>query len=728
MADSRWIAELDKAVTEGLISDDHAGKLLLEARRKGTSPLQLLFQEGVVSEESLEVLQQGVESLISETGLTASRTQAAPRKPVPEHTTWGRFKVVSFLGQGGMGHVYKAYDPKLKRHVALKVVSDEEPMITRRFVYEAMAQARVDHDRVCKVYEVGEQDGIPFIAMQLIDGRPFHKAAAEMSLEQKLIAMLQVARGVHEAHNAGLIHRDIKPGNIMVEKTAEGSFRPYILDFGLARPLSEVGLTMDGSILGTPQYMSPEQVRGVTLELDRRCDVYGLGATLYHILTGGPPFPNASPSEVYGYILEKDVTPIRQINPDLPEDVEAIVARCLEKDPDARYDSARDLAADLASFLDGKQVQASLVADSGQMPARRRPPTRILWTPTIAILLLTLLGAFWASRVIGGQKERLLDLEYARLGQEIRNTALLNRLRPEPDPQHDRAAIFALVDQVNQTPGRHASGARQAALGWGSLSLEALPEAQQHFENAIRQGDHSPETLFGLVHTYIICARARRQEGLISSAFPEKMGTAEDETDGQAIGELLKMVPPTEEATRRYLNAGIATADCRTATLTDLEHDGPWPWWFHDRYLMAGDLYQISPVQSVDHWATGLGFHLAMAQYDKAAKLAPGDPRVQRAMAMACFRHLIREKDTTGETMATQLFEEGLTYLDRAWAMEFEHSETLLIRAALFAVMSQYQTLWGKEDGSFQKEAALALAMRNTPSPKPQKPAKSSSS
>src|SRR5262245_48040900 len=185
-----------------------------------------------------------------------------------------RFKDIQILGQGGMGTVYRAFDPRLGRPVALKLLKHDDPDLWPRFLQEARAQARVEHENVCRVYDTGEADGEPFIVMQLIDGEPLGRAKDQMSLEQKIMVMRRVAAAVHEAHRLGLIHRDIKPGNILVEKQDGGSWKPYVMDFGLAREVADKGQTATGAVLGTPAYMAPEQARGDIRSLDRRTDVY----------------------------------------------------------------------------------------------------------------------------------------------------------------------------------------------------------------------------------------------------------------------------------------------------------------------------------------------------------------------------------------------------------------------------------------------------------------------
>jgi len=241
--------------------------------------------------------------------------------------------------------------------VAIKFMRGDDHQLARRIVAEARAQARVNHDRVCKVYEVGEVRGRVYIAMQYINGRSLAELGGELTLEEKAIAVREAALGMAEAHRVGLIHRDLKPSNIMVERAPDGELRPYVMDFGVARDWTG-GATLTGTVVGTPSFMAPEQARGEGSELDRRADVYSLGATLYALLTGQPPLVGGNPLVVLLRVCNDEPARPRAIKPDVPADLEAIAMKCLEKERAARYDSARALADDLARFLAGEPVAA----------------------------------------------------------------------------------------------------------------------------------------------------------------------------------------------------------------------------------------------------------------------------------------------------------------------------------------------------------------------------------
>ncbi len=190
-----------------------------------------------------------------------------------------------------MGAVYRARDRQLQREVALKVLLRQGDESAQRMLREARAQARLDHENICKVFEAGTGDGVCHIAMQFIDGAPLRAAAEQMTLEEKVRVVRQVALALHEAHRQGLVHRDVKPSNIMVEEREGAAPKPYLTDFGIAREVGAAGSTLTGAIAGTPAFMAPEQASGQVRSLDRRTDVYSLGATLFDVLAGRPPSP-----------------------------------------------------------------------------------------------------------------------------------------------------------------------------------------------------------------------------------------------------------------------------------------------------------------------------------------------------------------------------------------------------------------------------------------------------
>jgi serine/threonine protein kinase len=228
---------------------------------------------------------------------------------------WDRYEFIARIGAGGMGTVYYARDPRLGRDVALKFIRGNDLRLTLRLVREARAQARIDHPNVCKVYEAGEIAGKAYIAMELIDGRPLGECG-DLSFHAKLETIRDVARALHEAHKLGILHRDIKPGNIMLAAPDdEGRTRPVVMDFGIAHDReNDEAMTQTGALLGTPAYMSPEQARS-SRDLDRRSDVYSLGVTLFELLAGRPPFAADTPVQVILAVLHDEGAEPRHARP-----------------------------------------------------------------------------------------------------------------------------------------------------------------------------------------------------------------------------------------------------------------------------------------------------------------------------------------------------------------------------------------------------------------------------
>lgn len=321
-----------------------------------------------------------------------------------------RYATAVPIARGGTAEVVKAWDPALDRWVALKFLLQDDPDLRARMAREARAQARVEHPNVCPVFEVGERDGRAFIAMQYVEGLPLDEAAADRTLEEKVALVRTVADAVHAAHAVGLIHRDLKPGNILVEEGEDGALVPFVVDFGIAREHAVPGHTVTGQVLGTPGYLSPEQARGHHVGLDRRSDVYSLGVVLYELLSGERPHGGASGVEALVSLLEHDPRPLSQVLPHVPRDLESVVMRCLEREPERRYPSARALAEELGRFLEGEPVQTRPVGRVERLwkrARRNRFVASLLATAAAAVtLLLGVLVVGWIQYTVRLERER----------------------------------------------------------------------------------------------------------------------------------------------------------------------------------------------------------------------------------------------------------------------------------------------------------------------------------
>ncbi|MBI2930931.1 MAG: serine/threonine protein kinase, partial [Planctomycetes bacterium] len=309
-------------------------------------------------------------------------------------TLAGRYEIVRRLGEGAMAAVYEARDRQLDRRVAVKILSDalrSEGKLLERFHREALIVARLRHANLATVYDVGEDDGTPYIAMELVEGRTLAELFAdhELSLRARVVLLAKVADALHYAHTQGVVHRDLKPQNILVDKGGE----PRVVDFGLAHVMEGGGtLTRSGAVLGTPLYMSPEQVRGGK-KIDARSDVWSLGVILYEGLVGRVPFTADRLETLYRLILLEEPRALRSLVRTLPADLETVCLKALEKEPGRRYVSARALAEDLRRWLGGEPIAARppSVALRLRRLVRRRPFAA-------AMALAVLVGA----AVIGG--------------------------------------------------------------------------------------------------------------------------------------------------------------------------------------------------------------------------------------------------------------------------------------------------------------------------------------
>ena len=315
-----------------------------------------------------------------------------PTSPGPGCRHWiGDYELLDVVGRGGMGIVHKARHHALNRIVALKVTREDRVLTSEtalRFRREAAAVAKLDHPHIVPIYEVGESAGQQFYSMAFIEGISLAQLVAVAPLtSQRAAALLQpVAAAIAYAHSQGVVHRDLKPENILLD----GSDRPRVTDFGAAVCSdADSRLTLAGEVLGTPSYMSPEQAQGAPHEVGPRSDVYSLGATLYCLLTGRPPFRSAAPLDTLKQVVERDPVSPRQLNPAVDRDLETICLKCLEKSPERRYASASELANDPRS------------ASSTSRPILARPASIIekaaRWcrrSPYVAGLLASLVGVF----------------------------------------------------------------------------------------------------------------------------------------------------------------------------------------------------------------------------------------------------------------------------------------------------------------------------------------------
>ncbi|MDP9339947.1 MAG: protein kinase, partial [Acidobacteriota bacterium] len=316
-------------------------------------------------------------------------TAGAP-KPLGPGTFLGhRYEIIALLGQGGMGAVYKARDTELDRVVALKIIRPDlttNPEILKRFKQELILARQVTHRNVIRIFDLGQADDFKFITMEYLEGQDLRAVLREkgkLTPQEAAKVILQICRALEAAHSEGVIHRDLKPQNIMLD--AKG--RAYVMDFGIARSAYLPGMTQTGALVGTPEYMSPEQAKGE--KLDERSDLFSLGVILYELLVGHSPYYSDTPLATLWKRIQEKAKPLGEVDPTIPKSLSDIIEKALEIDPAKRFASANEFARQLESWL-GPSAESSAIF----LPAPRTTPYWKWASAAVAILLVAAMIAF----------------------------------------------------------------------------------------------------------------------------------------------------------------------------------------------------------------------------------------------------------------------------------------------------------------------------------------------
>jgi serine/threonine-protein kinase len=444
--------------------------------------LDTLIARGTITEAEVRALAERASSNVDEAVVPVARAEGTAK-------VRSRYRLIELIAEGGMGRVFKAFDSVLERNVALKLVKNQANLPHAQQLAEAQRQARIEHENVCPIYDVGEIDGQPYIAMQYIGGETLKAAASHIPFEERIRIMAIAARAIHAAHRTGVIHLDVKPSNIMLDQTPEGRLKPYVLDFGVGRDLSRQEQARGR---GTPSYMAPEQ-ESPGGEVDRRTDIYGIGATLFEVLSG----------------VRLVDAPNQKV---LPPELAAIVAKCVEKDKEDRYQSAFAVAAELERYLAGEPVEA-MRADlwyRAKRSARRHK--YVLAAAVLATLILVLVGAVRLRDQAQLRTEAALSQRFGQAAERIENTLRIARMMPLHDIRGDLQLArertnelrleIALVRGPGFGPGRY-------ALGRAYLAQGELEEARASLLEAWNAGfrDREVAAALGGVHARLYALR-----------------------------------------------------------------------------------------------------------------------------------------------------------------------------------------------------------------------------
>ncbi len=551
------------------------------------------------------------------------------------------YEILRPLGKGAMGEVFLARDRRLGREVALKILSGNYDDKASRCLREARAQARVSHDGICQVYEAGRRQDRAFIAMRYVDGPSL--ATATLTLSEKVHVVRDLALALHHAHTHGIIHRDVKPGNVLLERLPDGQLRPVLTDFGLAHQLEGDATQTGLGVMGTPAFMSPEQARGETRVLDRRTDVYSLGATLHAVLVGAPPFASENVLEIMMKVLEDEPRPLREVLPGLPRDLEIIVLKCLRKDPSDRYPNALAVAEDLTRHIKGEPILGRRLGLLRRARLRASRYPRITLAGAVMVAALMIVAGLALSELRRGQ--RRADVA-RRLGEELKEIEWLMRAE-HMLPLHDTGPAIERVRGRLRAMRALLEGDRGDrpilyALGRGHLAIDEFAEARQALERAIALGSDEPAVHWALATTLLrqhdtALAEARRMGG------PSWLAARKPALAHEYLEPAREHLERSRGLAESLLGALMAYQRGDPAALTLAEEAARADPHLYEAHALMGRILHEEALGQRDRGERDLAdgtFARAIAAFERAARIARSDPSIHEALAESWIRRL----------------------------------------------------------------------------------------
>ncbi len=646
---------------------------------------------------------------MSATAVLAGPGAETVRTPGPGSMGLGRFgnyELLEEIGRGGMGVVYRARQMTANRIVALKVIRrdrlealprDSQTSALDRFRNEAQAAGRLEHDNIVTVYDAGEVGGDQYFSMRYVEGQSLAEVLRKGPIENRRAAgyLEPVARAVHEAHEHGILHRDLKPQNILIDAKTD---RALVADFGLAK-LSEGAeeLTRAGEVMGTPPYMSPEQAKD-SATVTALTDVYALGATLYHMLTGRPPFQAATPIETLRQVIDEEPVPPRQLNAAVDLDLETVCLKCLQKEPPRRYETAAALADDLARYLRGEPIVARPVGSWERTVrwCRRNPLLAGLWGAAavlaVGLFVAILIGYIETSRALAKAEDRyrearqVVDQFLTRVSEDtllnepgmqpLRKDLLLMALGPLERFLEDKADDPTLRDELARS--RYRVGFIVEVTDSPKKALAYYEQARQAQEESLESRPDDPERLKALGDT--LNATGRAYYGL--RQFEEARKAHEEAT---AVRKRLVAAAPDRGESKRLLanslmNVGVLDRDARRLADAGKGFDaaqamrrealaGGYDSPELRRDLGIGSYYQaLTASDQGKKDEAAVRFREAIAAFEKLLDERPSDLANQRSL-VTCYRMLADVLWTSDRAAAIDQYGKAVKRAERlAWA------------------------------------------------------------
>jgi tetratricopeptide (TPR) repeat protein len=407
----------------------------------------ILVEAGLLSADRLREIVDQAPSLLLEERAAQDFPPDVARAAASPANDLGKYVKLGILGRGGMGVVVKAWDRQLRRHVALKFLETTSAEDLKRFQREAQLAASLRHPNIVQVHEMGSIRGRAFIAMDYVRGSSMEKLGGKLAPKRVLEIMSPICDALAAAHSREIVHRDIKPHNIMIDlaagsDTRNGRFHPFIMDFGLAKVVSvDSSLSMSGVIMGTPHYMSPEQASGELGRVDHRTDIYSLGATMYWLLAGRPPIDGETPLQIVLRLQTEEPPPLRRENPRVPAEVETIVMKCLAKDRNQRYQSAAELKEDIDLYLADQPIKARPPSLTYLLKHKIRRHKAWVIAGSVFFVLLAAITAGFVQRLRVAPQAAV---ESAKREQAL---ALYNKARVQVDKSRTERSSLARVER-----------------------------------------------------------------------------------------------------------------------------------------------------------------------------------------------------------------------------------------------------------------------------------------